>query len=83
MHMRLKHDPKQVFTTGSIPPLSIEDYGWRYPLQDNGIPLKWTDWLKANCENAWGWWFDVDSMCHVGFIDKAEMMRFVMSYSDG
>lgn len=82
MPSRVKHDPKQVFTTGRMPPLSIDEYAWRYPLRDNGIGLRWTDWLKDNCESAWGWWFDMDGMCHVGFTDKSEMMRFVMSYGD-
>lgn len=78
-----RHDPTQVFTLGRIPALEVRDYEWCYPLQDNGIGLTWTQWLRDNCESAWGWWFDDRSMCYVGFVDKQEMMRFVMVYRHG
>lgn len=75
------HNPHKVFTKHCKGPLEIENYKWVYNIEMKGILMLWTIWLSENCKSPWAWWFDTDKNCHVGFVDRDEMINFILVYS--
>lgn len=78
--VRYSYDPSKVYTKHPNGTLRVEDYQWVYGIRKDGIAMIWTEWLSNNCRYPWGWWFDSDGQCQVGFTDRDEMLHFAMHY---